>query len=164
MIRVQIKDLVGKPGAMREQTIEHTLTEPLGTDVIAVPEGAVVELPLRLESVHEGILITANLKAKAEGECSRCLEPVQYEVDAEIQELFHYRPETEEDLPIEQDSLDLEQPIIDAVVLSLPIKPLCSESCGGICPGCGEKLSEDEEHDHEGPVDPRFDALKDFGA
>ena len=163
MIRVQIRDLIGKPGAMREQEIVHTLEDDLGTDVIAVRTGDSVEIDLRLESVHEGVLATADVSAMAKGECSRCLEPIEFEVQANFQELYHYQPQGEEDLPVEVDAIELEQPLIDAVVLSLPIKPLCSQSCGGICAGCGEKLDEDETHDHDGPVDPRFDALKDFG-
>lgn len=164
MIRVQIRDLIGKPGAMREQAISHTLESDLGTDVIAVRSGDPLEIELRLESVHEGILATAEVSAIAKGECSRCLEQVEFEVQADFQELYHYQPEGEDDLPVELDAIELEQPLIDAVVLSLPIKPLCSESCGGICAGCGERLEEDEAHDHQGPVDPRFDALKDFGS
>ena len=45
-----------------------------------MPEGAPVELELRLESVMEGVLVTGTARAKAEGECVRCLEPLELEL------------------------------------------------------------------------------------
>lgn len=160
---VQVKDLMLKPGAMKELDLRHELEQNLGTEIIAVKPGRDLNLSLRLESVHEGILVTAQGQTEAESECSRCLDPIKVPIPINIQELFHYRPQTEEDFLIEQDRVDLEQPLIDAVVLELPIKPLCNEDCPGLCADCGEKLNVGN-HDHQRPVDPRFDALKDFGS
>ena len=53
----------------------------------------------------------------------------------EIQELFMYRPEQEDDFVVEQDRIDLEQALIDSVVPALPLKPLCSEDCAGCVRG-----------------------------
>ena len=49
-----------------------------------------VELDLRLESVMEGVLVTGTARAPAEGECVRCLEPLERELDADFQEMFSY--------------------------------------------------------------------------
>lgn len=160
---IQVKDLMHKPGTMKELTLQHTLADALGTEVIAVPAGTLVSLAVRLESVHEGILLSAEGETIARSECSRCLETIDVEVPIEIQELFHYQPENEDDFFIEQDRVDLEQPLIDSVVPNLPIQPLCSEDCPGLCADCGEKLDIGN-HDHQKPIDPRFDALKDFGS
>lgn len=160
---IQVRDLVNKPGQMREQQLEHTLEEDLGTEIVAIPKGQTFDLDLRLESVHEGILVTASGSATAQSECARCLDPVTVEVPIEIQELFHYHPHEEDDFAVVQDLVDLQQPLIDAVVPSLPLKPLCSEDCAGLCAGCGKRLEAGEEHEHEAPIDPRFGALKDFG-
>src|SRR5690606_15037925 len=54
------------------------------------PEGAPVELDLRLESVMEGVLVTGTARATAEGECVRCLEPLGLELAADFQEMFSY--------------------------------------------------------------------------
>lgn len=162
-LQIQVKDLIQKPGTMKELELTHELEHPLGTDVIAVPKGRELKLSVRLESVHEGILVTVSGLAVADTECSRCLEPMQEEVDIELQELFHYQPQEEDDFFIDQDRVDLEQALIDAVVPNLPIKPLCSEDCPGLCADCGEKLDVGN-HDHAKPIDPRFDALKDFGS
>jgi uncharacterized protein len=160
---IQVKDLMLRPGTMKELTLEHSLTEDLGTEVIAVKSGTTIELAVRLESVHEGILLSVEGETIAKSECSRCLESMEVEVPIEIQELFHYQPENEDDFFIEQDRVDLEQPLIDSVVPNLPIQPLCSEDCPGLCVDCGEKLDAGN-HNHEKPIDPRFDALKDFGS
>ena len=162
-LQIQVKDLIQKPGTMKELELVHSLENPLGTDVVAVPKGRELKLFVRLESVHEGILVTVSGDAVADTECSRCLEPMQEEIEIELQELFHYQPKEEDDFAIEQDRVDLEQALIDAVVPNLPIKPLCSEDCPGLCADCGEKLDIGT-HNHEKPIDPRFDALKDFGS
>ncbi len=49
----------------------------LGIEVLSVPEGAPVELDLRLEAVMEGVLVTGTASAVLEGECVRCLEPIE---------------------------------------------------------------------------------------
>lgn len=162
-LQIQVKDLIQKPGTMKELAVVHALDYPLGTEVIAVPKGRELKLAVRLESVHEGILVTVDGTTSADSECSRCLEPMQEDIDIEIQELFHYQPQDEDDFVIEQDRIDLEQALIDAIVPNLPIKPLCSEDCPGLCADCGEKLDSGN-HNHEKPIDPRFDALKDFGS
>lgn len=162
-LQIQVKDLIQKPGTMKELELVHSLENPLGTDVVAVPKGRELKLFVRLESVHEGILVTVSGDAVADTECSRCLEPMQEEIEIELQDLFHYQPKEEDDFAIEQDRVDLEQALIDAVVPNLPIKPLCSEDCPGLCADCGEKLDVGV-HNHEKPIDPRFDALKDFGS
>ena len=162
-LQIQVKDLIQKPGTMKELELVHSLENPLGTDVVAVPKGRKLNLFVRLESVHEGILVTVSGDSVADTECSRCLEPMQEKIEIELQELFHYQPKEEDDFAIEQDRVDLEQALIDAVVPNLPIKPLCSEDCPGLCADCGEKLDVGK-HNHEKPIDPRFDALKDFGS
>lgn len=160
---IPVRDLVRKSGNMGELTVEHELAENFGTDLVFVPKGEKIALELRLESVHEGILATANGSALAEAECARCLDPVKLPIQIYFQELFHYRSDEEDDFVVFQDNIDLEQPLIDAVVPNLPLKPLCSDDCAGMCAGCGERLEPGEEHEHESPIDPRFSALKDFG-
>jgi len=56
----------------------------------------------------------------------------------------------------------LELPIRDAVILNLPINPLCEPDCPGLCAGCGEKKSQlPSDHSHP-ESDSRWDKLKNF--
>lgn len=162
-LQIPVKELIQKPGTMKEVQIVHELEHALGTETIAVPKGREISLDIRLESVHEGILVTVSGDTLADSECSRCLEPMQEDVELELQELFHYQPQEEDDFAIVQDRVDLEQALIDAVVPNLPLKPLCSENCPGLCADCGERADVGT-HNHEKPIDPRFGALKDFGS
>ena len=154
------------------EQVQRTVEAPadLGTDVIAVPAGAPVELELRLESVVEGVLVTGSARATATGACVRCLDPVDHEVDVRFQELFAYadraahhhevapgEDETEEHT-LEGDLFDLEPVLRDAVVPALPFQPVCRDDCPGLCSECGARLADDPQHHHD-VIDPRWSAL-----
>jgi uncharacterized protein len=176
-------ELARRAGEMKEYELDIVVKEKFGVDLIAVPTGEVIEVDARLESVTEGVLLSANVYAVAIGECIRCLDPVEIVVERKIQELYNYEPTNErgkkrknskedlttEDLDVadefmmEGDILDLETPIRDAILLSLPINPLCHQDCLGLCPECGGKWAElADDHAHE-VIDARWatlDALK----
>jgi uncharacterized protein len=136
--------------------------EGLGIDLIGVPAGAEVELDLRLESVMEGVLVSGTATAPLSGECGRCLEVVDDELTVDLQELFVYtgsEGDEGETARMEGDLLDLEPVLRDAVVLALPLTPLCRPDCRGLCSECGERLDDlPEDHAHGAP-DPRWAAL-----
>lgn len=159
---IPVHDLMRKPGSMREIETVLTLDAPLGTGLAAVAKGIQINLKLRLESVHEGIYVSGVLKTKAEAECSRCLEPLTIPIEVDIQELFAYSLEVEDDLVIKDEHIDLEQVIVDSVVLNLPFTPICEANCLGLCSECGAKLNEDPSHAHEAPIDSRWNELKKF--
>lgn len=157
-------ELGRRPGSMRR--VQRTVAAPadLGTEVIGVREGSDVELDLRLEAVMEGVLVSGTARSKASGECVRCLDDVERQLEVDVQELFIYpgkSPEGEdEDLhELEGDLLDLETVLRDAVVLALPFQPVCSDECPGLCSQCGARLADDPEHQHD-IVDPRWAALQ----
>ena len=147
---------------MNELELDIELTTPMGQGAATVPVGEVIELNLRLESVHEGILATGEVDSTAKAECSRCLEPLNLAVEVDFQELFAYSLEQEDDFLVQDEKIDLEQAITDAVVLSLPFKPVCSEDCLGLCSECGMKMAEDPEHVHEAKIDSRWSELESF--
>ena len=159
---VPVHDLMKRPGLMRELELDIPLAEPIGTEVVAIPAKAEVELDLRLESVHEGILATGEIFAEAKTMCSRCLEDMNLKIEVDFQELFAYSLTNEDEFVVTDEQIDLEQVIRDAVVLSLPFKPVCRKNCLGLCPDCGLKMAENPHHVHEAPVDSRFAALQSF--
>ncbi len=161
--RVLVRDLVHRPGEMRERTLDFPAPERLGTDIIAVPAGEEVEIDLRLESLHDGILASAEVATTAEGECARCLTEVRLPVEVEFQELFAYSVDEAFDYSVVDDHLDLEPVVRDAVVLALPFQPVCQEDCPGLCAVCGARLLDDPGHEHEAPTDPRWAALAGLG-
>ncbi|WP_223298016.1 YceD family protein [Candidatus Planktophila dulcis] len=175
-------ELPRRTGEMKEYQLDIESNARIGVPLIAVPEGDVIEVDVRLESVTEGVLLSADIYAVAIGECIRCLDPVEQVVERKIQELYRYEPtnekgrkkrpeeddvdlDMEDELQMEGDVMNLEIPIIDAIILALPVNPLCSEECLGLCPDCGEKWEKlPEGHAHE-VVDARWSGLEklDFG-
>lgn len=159
---VPVNDLTRRPGQMSELELNIELSVPMGQGAATVPAGETIDLKLRLESVHEGILATGEVDTEAKAECSRCLEPLKLAVEVDFQELFAYSLEQEDDFLVQDEKIDLEQAITDAVVLSLPFKPVCSEDCLGLCSECGVKMAEDPNHSHEAPIDSRWTELESF--
>lgn len=148
---------------MRKEKRTVPAPADLGTDVMGVPEGTDLQLELRLESVLEGVLVSGTVRGVAAGECVRCLEDVSVDVDADLQELFAYpgraQQEDEDEIrEIEDELIDLEPAIRDAVVPALPFQPVCREDCPGLCSECGARLADDPGHRHE-VADPRWAAL-----
>lgn len=137
----------------------------LGIPVLGVQAASVVELDLRLEAVVEGVLVSGTATAQVSGECVRCLDPLQQELVADLQELYAYpyverEPDDEADvLRLDGDYLDLEPVLRDAVVLELPLAPVCQEDCPGLCVQCGARLADDPDHAHE-LTDTRWAALQ----
>src|SRR3954449_7442395 len=154
---VDLRELGRRAGSM--QRLEKTLPAPAGwrVELIGVPEGAEVSLRLRLESGMEGVLVSGELSVPLTGSCARCLEPVEDTLELDVQELFAYAGSTteatsEEDevRRVEGDFLDLEPMVRDAVVLALPLSPVCAEDCRVLCVGCGQRLEDlPADHSHE---------------
>ncbi|MCV7217691.1 DUF177 domain-containing protein [Mycobacterium crocinum] len=160
-----ISRLGRRPGAMLE--LHETVPSPsrIGLDLIAIERGADLTLDLRLESVSEGVLVTGTVYAPTRGECSRCLTEITGDVEISLTELFAY-PDSATESTTEEDevghvidqTIDLEQSIVDAVGLALPFAPVCSDDCPGLCPQCGVSLSAEPDHQHD-VIDPRFAKL-----
>ncbi|GAA4657968.1 MULTISPECIES: YceD family protein [Amycolatopsis] len=164
---IDTRELGRRAGLSRTVQRKVPVSTALGVpDVIVVPEGSEVELDLLLESVVEGVLVTGTASAHTTGECSRCLDPVEDDVEIELTELFAY-PDSTTDATTEEDEvgrlvddrIDMEPVVRDALVLALPQVPLCREDCPGLCPECGSKWADLEPgHGHE-TIDPRWAAL-----
>lgn len=160
---IDTHDLGRRPGHQRETARTVAAPAGLGIEMLSVPQGAEVDLDLRLEAVMEGVLVTGTASAPLSGECVRCLEPISDEIEVELTELFLYDSidvgDDEEVRVLEGELADLEQTLRDALVLALPLQPLCRPDCAGLCVECGENLNDDPDHSHEAGIDPRWATL-----
>jgi uncharacterized protein len=159
-----LRELGRRPGAMKTLHRNVVLDGELGTDVIAIPRGADIQVDLTVESVLEGVFVSGTVRGRARGECVRCLDDVSISVLAEFQELFVYPDrvdggEDDDQRVIEDETVDLDPTVTDAVVLALPFQPVCRDDCPGLCSVCGARLVDDPDHAHES-VDPRWAALE----
>jgi len=161
---VDVRDLVNRPGTMQERTIDIRLPEDLGEGLVAVRKDSVLEADVRLESVHEGILATGDVTGTAAGVCGRCLIDIELPVQVEFQELFAYSLDEAFEYEVQDDHVDLEPLIRDAVVLSLPFQPVCRPDCPGLDPETGQRLADSPELSPQHVPDPRWSALAQFQA
>lgn len=105
--------------------------------------------------------------------CSRCVDGYPFANHSEF--TVRYRPSSGpgvviEEVELDPDELDvtsyeerliaLRELAIEQIQLSIPMKPLCEESCRGLCPTCGENLNVGNCACAENLADPRWDALK----
>jgi uncharacterized protein len=130
-----------------------------------IDEGAELRLAVTLASVTEGVLVTATAAAPVSGECARCLEPVTQSTEISCQELFSYEPAPgsgdEDGYALHGDLLDLEPVLRDALVLALPLVPLCRPDCPGLCAECGVLLARaGPDHEHAAVIDSRWAVLQ----
>lgn len=156
---IPVYDLMHRPGEMREKQLPIVVPDGFGNAVIGVQTGSTVEVDARLESLHDGILVSGDVRGTADGECVRCLIDMSLPVRVEFQELFAYSVDEAFDYTVHDDHVDLEPVVRDAVVLALPFQPVCQDDCLGLCPECGVRLLDNPGHEHEAPVDPRWAAL-----
>jgi uncharacterized protein len=160
------------PGSARALTRQVAAPEHLGVEMARVPAGAELALDLQLEGVAEGVLVTATVTGPLAGECARCLEPFSAPLKVRFQELFVQADDSAVDDLDGADSyrldasglLDLGPALRDAVVLELPLSPLCEDGCPGLCAECGVRLADAEPgHGHE-QRSAVWAVLKDFRA
>jgi DUF177 domain-containing protein len=130
---------------------------PAETDVF--PE-AVVSVDLTLQSYSGGIAATGTVAAPWHGICRRCSTPVLGMSVVEVAERFveGSAPDDEDAYPIDHDEVDLAPLARDAILLDLPLAPLCRPDCAGLCPRCGADRNE-ESCDCPAETDPRWAML-----
>jgi len=161
-----LRSLGRQPGSFRAEKRTAHAPDDLGSGLVSVPAGADVALDMRFEAVSEGVLVTGSAVAPLTGECARCLDPVTSSTEVSFQELYRYLPDPGEDEADEErfldgDLLDLEPAFRDAVVLALPLSPLCREDCPGLCVECGARLADaGPRHGHGEDIDPRWGLLR----
>jgi len=108
----------------------------------------------RLLRTQNGVVARAQFATSVELECSRCLEPLEREITVDVEEEFrpsvHIVTGAPFDAP-EDDSLriderhvlDLTEAARQYIETTLPLQPLCSPTCRGLCPGCGMNRNQD---------------------
>lgn len=159
-----------RPGSARSETRIVPAPVDLRVALAGVPVGAEIKLNVMLESVSDGVLVTAEATAPVIGECARCLAPVTSSVDVSFRELYEpdsgpqaLASEPDDDVDrrfMDGDLIDLEPAFRDAMVLALPLAPLCRSDCEGLCPECGTPIAEaGPDHSHGDAPDPRWAAL-----
>jgi uncharacterized protein len=103
------------------------------------------------------------MRAFLQAECVRCLRNFDQPLEIDFTELYAFSPRsvTDSNLILPEDGhIDLEPLVREYMLLEIPISPLCTPDCRGLCPICGENLNEHQHTHSESEGDPRLAVLK----
>jgi uncharacterized protein len=176
-----VAELLRRPGTRRAERIDVVL-DGLAISTAQVDEGVPVDVDVIVESLSSSIVVAGTVSAPWTGPCRRCLGDAHGVTRAEVREIFEARPTEGETYPLTGDHIDLEPMVRDAVLLSLPLAPLCADDCRGPAPEVVEVVPADtiaapasggpaepdaapgDPSDGDGgpPGDPRWAALDDL--
>jgi uncharacterized protein len=151
---IGVAEQLRHPGVQREVRVSGELPD-IGISAARVRGGTPVDAALTIEAMSDhSLTIKGTITASWVGECRRCLRTIDGTVVSEVEEIFDTRPVEDEMYPLEGDRLDLEPMVRDAVLLSLPLAPLCEETCAGPDPEQHPIGTEESQ-----AIDPRWSAL-----
>jgi uncharacterized protein len=129
-----------------------------------------------IHKILETVTLDISVETALELDCGRCLEsftlpvqsvfrytlvPARDDDDEEAQEADL----ADEDISFgyyQDDMIDLDTLVYEQILLQVPMKPLCVESCRGLCARCGASLNTESCECSPGAVDHRLEALKKF--
>ncbi|MEX2658506.1 MAG: DUF177 domain-containing protein [Acidimicrobiales bacterium] len=156
---VNVADLLRRSGTGRDEVLEGALDQLEVVDT-RMPAGSPVRIEARLESVGDGVVAKGQVVAPWEGECRRCLKTVTGTLRSDVLEVFEAEPKEGETLLLDGMTIDLEPVAREAVLLDLPLAPLCTEDCEGLCPSCGVDRNEVACKCTPPAADPRWAGLE----
>ena len=148
--------------------LELDFESSIEADALLTP----IRARLRIEKHEPEVFVKGDLTAEVTLQCGRCLKEFQKYLSIPVEVVYHPGEELKEEdtheIKSEEldmdfysgDELDLEVLLKEQIELNLPMKPLCSESCKGLCPGCGTDLNTVRCSCNLEKTDPRFVALK----
>ena len=166
-LRLGVGDLLQRPGTRRE--VDRELPVPhLAVTGSEVPAGTVAMVSLVVASTADPgtLTVAGTVSAAWRGTCRRCLEPIEGELETEVHEVVARVPVDEEVWALHGDEVDLGSIVREALLLALPLAPLCSEDCRGPVPEEFPAVPEHdaaqqgEDEDDVPPRDPRWAALE----
>jgi uncharacterized protein len=154
-----------------EEGLELELTEKISSDE-SITIVSPVKASLRIDKKGSEVIITGAAKGTVELQCSRCLKSFEMDIDSKIDVVYHPASEINKEEHYElkgdeldtgfyrNDTLDTDDLLREQLVLNIPMKPLCSEGCKGLCPKCGVDLNITQCNCAISEIDSRLAVLK----
>lgn len=153
-----------------DEGLELAFEETLSLEPLKLRSPA--RVTLRIDKIGPEVCARGNVRTSMELQCSRCLRSFEKDVDVNVNVVYHPMEELkgEERHEIRDDELDMgfyqgdelevRDLVTEQLLLSVPMKPLCSDSCKGICPDCGTDLNIGTCACERKGTDPRLEILK----
>ena len=161
---LNVHDLIGHPGMARTVDLLGTI-DGLATELVALPDDAMLGGALSLESVIEGVFVAGSITGTWRLRCARCLteetRPFTVEIGELVTPVATDPDKADDDYVLVDEQIDIDQIVRDAIGVEMPFAPLCRPDCRGLCPTCGgnRNLGECPGHD---AIDPRFAVLSEL--
>ena len=161
LLSVDVSELLRRPGASERLETDKALAG-IEVPLARIREGSSLHLDLRLEALVDGIHVSGPVEGHVTIECRRCLKEFDRSLTVDLDDVFFYPGEATDDdgYRVEGEAIDLEPAVRDAVMLALPLNPLCTDGCKGLCATCGADLNETDCGHSQGPVDIRWTGLE----
>jgi len=179
-MQASVYDCIDTPGTVIMQiNVSQQMKEPIGStrkyrlDDTTDIEGVNTRFTgdIQLTRTDRGILVQGTLKTSIELTCSRCLTTFTYPVVMNIEEEFFPTADVFSGtvLPLPEETgyftidekhiLNLIEPLRQYIAIVTPMKPLCSDTCAGLCSVCGQNLNEGQCRCNENKVNPVWEKL-----
>ncbi len=167
-IWIPLKDIPAEGGEIVVDN-QSIWLEPIAEFKLPYRIAQALSAALHLTPQEEGCLVRGRVSGSVAVPCDRCAEEAILSVDQRFSELFSMQEDLREpgEEPAIRPALDGQGLEIEVGALlweeflvSLPIKPLCSETCKGLCPQCGADLNTDPCNCESGTEDPRLAVLR----
>ncbi len=179
-------DLIFNVAQLLKEPLGSLRRYNLDTPLLVLAEESGGEARLEAHDLHGNVKVTrmsrdllvqGDVDASVGLECSRCLEQFRLPVDAMLEELFQPTLDVETGRPVHLDDsekndtvfqidqnhlMDLSEPVRQALLVALPLKPLCKEECAGLCPQCGANLNETRCDCESEVIDSRWQGLREL--
>ena len=136
---------------------------PLQVGDVSVKAGKTIRLELILDQVREGVVAAGVISTTWNGDCSRCLRPVEGMATAEVEELFEEHPREGESYPLHEEFIDLAPMVRDAILLELPVgvvRCVLTEECSDLSPEFSGDTEEEADSEASPAADPRWAPLQ----
>ncbi|TAN45512.1 MAG: DUF177 domain-containing protein [Nitrospirae bacterium] len=155
---------------INEEGLELELNDQIESDALKLLSP--VHSVLRIDRIAAEVTVKGVVSSKVALQCGRCLKNFDLELKSRIDDVYRPIQEMEKEVHAELkgdeldtgfysgDVIDTDDVLIEQLLLSAPMKPLCSEDCKGICPVCGADLNTIQCDCEQGDGDPRFAVLK----
>ena len=158
-LQFDVSELLRHPGTSKRIHLEE---EVAGLDLNLAHAAGPPVLDLVAERLVEGVLVTGTVAGPLRVECRRCLTQTEGAYSVPVEELFVTASVGADDeaYPVEGEQIDLEPMVRDAVVLGLPLNPLCRPDCKGLCPQCGQDLNAADCGHRPDATDARWEPLR----
>ena len=168
-IRIEEIEDTEKEAALVEEVSE--INEALArTGVVDYQFQGAVPVNVHYYRLGADLFFRGRFTGRVAGTCARCLDSYPFSLQKEFTFLLKRQAEqaadeelTEEDVSLsfyQGDEVDLAPLVREAMILSLPTVPLCSDECRGLCPHCGVNRNVRACGCHEEWIDPRLEVLR----